>query len=124
MKARGAGRIVNFGSEVSDEPTDSVSLNYVAAKGAVRSLTRGLARQWGRYGITVNTMWPVAATDAQQAWARAFPDEAQEMIDGTALGRMGTPLDDIAPVVEFLLGDGAQFMSGATVPVNGGRAMP
>jgi NAD(P)-dependent dehydrogenase (short-subunit alcohol dehydrogenase family) len=37
---------------------------------------------------------------------------------------MGTPLDDIAPVVEFLLGDGAQFMSGATVPVNGGRAMP
>src|SRR5262245_44513705 len=49
MKAHGGGRIVNFGSEVSDRPTDGVSVTYLAAKGAIRSLTRGLAWEWGRH---------------------------------------------------------------------------
>ena len=124
MKARGAGRIVNFGSEASDQPDDGVPLNYVVAKGAIRSLTRGLAREWGRYGITVNTVWPIAATKAQRRWIEANPEAEDAMLAQAALHRFGEPFEDIAPVVQFLLGNDARFITGATITANGGRAMP
>ncbi len=124
MKARGGGRIVNFGSEVSDYPVPGVGLSYITSKGAIRSLTRGLAIEWGQYGITVNTVWPVAATAAQKRWAEADPAHAQAQLDATALHRFGEPRDDIAPVVQFLLSPAAGFVTGVTLPANGGRAMP
>jgi NAD(P)-dependent dehydrogenase (short-subunit alcohol dehydrogenase family) len=124
MKRVGAGRIVNFGSEVSDHPEDAVGINYIAAKGAVRSLTRGLAMEWGKYGITVNTVWPVAATPPQRTWADMNPTIAEAQLAQTALHRFGDPFADIAPVVEFLLSEDARFVTGTTVPANGGRAMP
>lgn len=123
MKAAGGGRIVNFGSEVSDHPEDAVGLNYIAAKGAVRSLTRGLAREWGPHGITVNTVWPVAATPPQKMWSEANRELADMQLAQTALRRFGDPLEDVAPVVEFLLSPESRFVTGATIPTNGGRAM-
>lgn len=124
MKERGAGRIVNFGSEASDDPVESVNVNYIAAKGGVRSLTRGLAWQWGRHGITVNTLWPVAASATFKVWAESAPEDYQALVEATPLRRVGDPLEDIAPVVQFLLSEGSRYMTGATVAVNGGRAMP
>jgi NAD(P)-dependent dehydrogenase (short-subunit alcohol dehydrogenase family) len=124
MKAHGGGRIVNFGSEASDQPEPDVSLNYTSAKGAVRSLTRGLAFEWGTHGITVNTVWPVAATPAQQTWAAQNPERAAQQLAQTALHRFGDPYADIAPVVQFLLSRESGFVSGVTVPADGGRAMP
>jgi NAD(P)-dependent dehydrogenase (short-subunit alcohol dehydrogenase family) len=124
MSRSGGGRIVNFGSEVSDHPSSAVSLNYVAAKGAVRSLTRGLAVQWGVHGITVNTVWPLAATPAQQAWATAYPERASAQLEEVALHRFGDPSADVAPVVQFLLSPEAGYVTGATIPTNGGWAMP
>ena len=92
MVLGGGGRIVNFGSEVSDRPTPAVSLNYIAAKGAVRSLTRGLAMEWGVHGITVNTVWPLAATPAHQIWAAANADLAAAQLEQVALHRFGDPV--------------------------------
>jgi NAD(P)-dependent dehydrogenase (short-subunit alcohol dehydrogenase family) len=124
MKERGAGRIVNFGSEASDLPSRVANLNYVAAKGAIRSFTKGLAMEWGPYGITVNTVWPVAATAAMAKWAETNPEVAEAYLDQTALHRFGDAYEDIAPVVQFLLSDAAAFVSGSTVAANGGRAKP
>jgi NAD(P)-dependent dehydrogenase (short-subunit alcohol dehydrogenase family) len=124
MRDAGGGRIVNFGSEASDYPETSVGLNYTAAKGAVRSLTRGLALEWGEHGITVNTVWPVASTPPHKVWAEHNPDVAAGHLERTALHRFGDPFDDVAPVVKFLLSDDARFVTGTTVPCNGGRAMP
>jgi NAD(P)-dependent dehydrogenase (short-subunit alcohol dehydrogenase family) len=68
MKAAGGGRIVNFGSELSENPRTDRAV-YAAAKGAVRSLTKALAREWGTYNICVNTVWPSAVTPSwQKAW--------------------------------------------------------
>ena len=124
MKAAGGGRIVNFGSDVSDRPEPGHNMiNYLTAKGAVRALTRGLATEWGEHGITVNTVWPVAATPPQRKWADANPERVATQLSRTALHRYGDPDEDIAPVVEFLLGPGGGFVSGATIPADGGRAM-
>ncbi len=120
----GGGRIVNFGSEVSDRPMPAVSLNYISAKGAIRSLTRGLALEWGVHGITVNTVWPLASTPAHQTWAAANADLAAAQLEQVALHRFGDPYDDVAPVVQFLLSPESGFVSGATVPTNGGWTMP
>jgi NAD(P)-dependent dehydrogenase (short-subunit alcohol dehydrogenase family) len=124
MKANGGGRIVNFGSEVSDRPTARIGIGYLAAKGGLRALTRGLAWEWGQYGITVNTVWPLAATRGYSELAKTRTEALQAQIQQNALGRMGDPTDDIAPVVEFLLSDSSRFITGATIPANGGRSMP
>jgi NAD(P)-dependent dehydrogenase (short-subunit alcohol dehydrogenase family) len=124
MRDHGGGRIVTIGSEVSERPTDGVSIAYIAAKGAMRSLTKGLAWQWGKYGITVNMLWPYAETAMSRKFTaeRAHPGQAQ--ISQNALGRVGDPAGDIAPIVGFLLSDESGFMTGATVSANGGRVMP
>ena len=100
---------------------------YSAAKEAVRSLTRTAAREWGRYGITVNCICPASAshrmpvvpegqaTPEQTARARAFA----AMYADHPLGRDGDPLADIASVVAFLLSDASQYMTGQTFMVDG-----
>jgi len=108
---------------MSDQPLPSY-VAYSAAKGAVRSMTKALARDWGRYGITVNTMWPNAGEAIQTglvgneaaAWGQA-------VIDTTAMGRFGDPARDVAPVVAFLLSDDAGWVTGQTIAANGGRTM-
>ena len=87
-------------------------------------MTRALALEWGQFGITVNTVWPVAASEAHRRWAESEPELAQAHLATTALHRFGDPKEDIAPVVQFLLSSASQFVTGATIPANGGRAMP
>jgi NAD(P)-dependent dehydrogenase (short-subunit alcohol dehydrogenase family) len=116
MREQGEGRIVNFGSEASENP-EAGYMAYAAAKGAIRSMTKAMASDWGRFGITVNTLWPsaVAALSAPPSPARA------QHIAETALGRLGDPYEDIAPVVVFLISDEAKYITGQTIVANGGR---
>lgn len=117
MKERRRGRIVQIGSDLFERAAPGMSA-YSAAKGAQLGLTRTWARELGPYGITVNLVapgWiPVERHEGTPAEVlRAFTDEVP-------LRRLGTPAD-VAATVAFLASDGAGFVTGERIAVNGGH---
>jgi NAD(P)-dependent dehydrogenase (short-subunit alcohol dehydrogenase family) len=94
---------------------------YAAVKGALRGLVKSLAVEWGPLGVTVVGLSPLARTPALDRAYQANPDLAPRLRAVIPAGRVGDPDTDIAPVVVFLLGEGARYISGQTVVVDGGR---
>src|ERR1022692_573194 len=91
--------------------------NYVATKAGVIGMTRVWARELGKYGIRVNAVAPgFIATEM----VRSMPEKVlQSMVGHTPLGRMGQP-EDIANAYLWLASDGASFVTGAVISVDGG----
>ncbi|WP_123029291.1 SDR family NAD(P)-dependent oxidoreductase [Mycolicibacterium stellerae] len=119
MKDRGWGRVVNMCS-LNGVNAHIGSLEYNAAKEALRALTRTAAREWAPTGVTVNALCPAAKS---QAFFRAIGDypELEAMADAAnPMGRMGDPYDDIAPVAVFLACDASRYLTGNTLFVDGG----
>ncbi|BDX32706.1 3-oxoacyl-[acyl-carrier-protein] reductase [Mycobacterium antarcticum] len=119
MKANGWGRVVNMCS-LNGVNAHMGSLEYNAAKEALRALTRTAAREWAPTGVTVNAMCPAAKS---RAFLRAIADypELETLADAAnPMGRMGDPYDDIAPVAVFLASEGARYLTGNTLFVDGG----
>jgi len=119
MQARRYGRIVNIDSEVAHRPPPGRSA-YAAAKNAQIGLTLSWARELGPFGITVNTVAPGFVpverhADVPQEVLRAY-------LASVPAGRMGTP-GDIAHAVSFLASDGAGFVTGQRIVVDGGRSL-
>jgi NAD(P)-dependent dehydrogenase (short-subunit alcohol dehydrogenase family) len=125
LRDGGGGRIVNFASAAGLIPHVN-SAHYAAAKGGVLAWTRTIAHIWGRYGITANCVNPVMDTPmAQTSRAERSPEERaayeQAMARQIPLGgRFGDPERDIAPLLVFLVGDGARFMTAQIIAVDGG----
>jgi 3-oxoacyl-[acyl-carrier protein] reductase len=110
------GRIINIGSINADRvPAPGLSV-YAMTKGAVASLTRGLARELGPRGITVNNVQPGPIATEMNPEEGEFADWARPM---TSLGRYGQT-SDIASVVSYLAGPEASFVTGANWNVDGG----
>lgn len=119
MKARGWGRVINMCS-LNGVNAHMGSLEYNAAKEALRALTRTAAREWAPTGVTVNAICPAAKS---QAFFRAIGDypELEALADAAnPMGRMGDAYDDIAPVAVFLAGEGSRYLTGNTLFVDGG----
>jgi NAD(P)-dependent dehydrogenase (short-subunit alcohol dehydrogenase family) len=119
MKERGWGRIINMCS-LNGVNAHIGSLEYNAAKEALRALTRTAAREWAPTGVTVNAICPAAKS---QAFFRTIGDypELEAMADAAnPMGRMGQPYEDIAPVAVFLASDGSRYLTGNTLFVDGG----
>ncbi|HPC83903.1 MAG TPA: SDR family oxidoreductase [Thermoanaerobaculaceae bacterium] len=115
LKAR-RGRIVAIGS-LSGLLGHAGQVNYSTAKGGLHAFTKALAREVGRYNVTVNTVVPGwILTDLVAAMPEARRREAERDIP---LGHMGAPLD-VARVVSFLLSERAGYITGATIRVDGG----
>jgi 3-oxoacyl-[acyl-carrier protein] reductase len=94
--------------------------NYVTSKSAIEGFTRSLALEIGNRGITVNAVAPgFIETDMTD---ELTDDQREQMMARVALGRMGSA-DDIAATVDFLVSDDASYITGATIPVNGGLYM-
>ena len=119
MAKIGGGAIVNVSSRASELGGANEWVHYAASKGGVDSLTIGSARELAASGIRVNAVSPgLIATDLH---ARAgAPDRIARLGSAIPLGRAGTP-DDVAKVILWLLSDESFYVTGAIVPVSGGR---
>jgi len=118
IKAR-YGRIVNVSSVVAHVGNPG-QVNYVASKAGLEGLTKSLARELASRNVTVNCVAPgFIDTDM----TRALDDAARErMAAQIPLARLGTPAD-VAAAVAFLVGPGADYVTGTTLHVNGGMYM-
>jgi 3-oxoacyl-[acyl-carrier protein] reductase len=119
-EARGRLILVTSSAGVEGTPTQPA---YAACKGALRAMTKSLAREWGPLGITVNTVSPFVATPSFNAFWEKNPELKEEGVKMTALGYIGEPEDDVAPVFVFLLSDAAHYVTGQTYSVDSGRYM-
>ena len=118
LKESGGGRIINIASLGSFLAFHEVAA-YCAAKTALLSLTRSLACEWARDGISVNAIAPgVFPTEMNSDIVNDTP-RGQEMLWRTPMGRFGAP-EELVGVAVLLASDGASFLTGQCIVVDGG----
>ena len=115
-----AGKIVNISSQAALRGSTTGHAPYDASKGGIISFTIALARELAPRGINVNCVAP--GMMFTEMTADTITRNRQKYIDRIPLRRIGT-VEEVAAVVAFLCGDGAAYMTGATVDVSGGLAM-
>jgi acetoacetyl-CoA reductase len=119
MRERGFGRIVNIGS-INGQAGQYGQVNYAAAKSGIHGFTKALAQEGAAKGITVNAIAPgYVDTDMVRA---VPPAVLEKIIAKIPVGRLGHA-EDIARGVLFLVADDADFITGATLSINGGQHM-
>jgi 3-oxoacyl-[acyl-carrier protein] reductase len=119
MLAAHYGRIVNIDSEVADLPPPGSS-HYATAKSAQKGLARAWARELAHLGITVNSVAP--GFIPVERHANLPPRVLEDYLATVPAGHMGTP-DDIAHAVSFFSSQGAGFITGQRIVVDGGRSV-
>ena len=117
MMADGAGRIINMSSIIASTGYNGLSV-YGATKAAATGFTRSLAREVGKLGITVNAIAPgFVDTELTQGLAE---DQRKRIAGRSALRRL-PETDDVARMVEYLLGDGGRNITGSILTVDAGN---
>ena len=118
MVANRTGKVVNISSIQAMLGSSNMN-SYVASKAAVIALTRAMAAEWAQYGINVNCIAPgiIDTPMTQRTIARFMTPE--RLKDHVPLNRMGKP-EDIAKTALFLVSEDASFITGTTIPVDGG----
>ena len=113
---RKPGRIVNITSIIGVRGYTGLAA-YSASKAGMDGLTKALSREWGRTGTTVNAIAPgYLETELS---TRLDQDQLDQIIRRTPLNRLGS-VDDVVPVLRFLLSEESRFITGQTLIVDGG----
>ena len=113
------GVIVNMGSMAHRRGGPGTSVHYAAAKGAVVTMTMGVAREFATQGIRALSISPGPIDTAFAAAAATSPELKQKMLDDVPMKRFGKP-EEIGELVLFMCSDACEFMTADTVYVNGG----
>jgi NAD(P)-dependent dehydrogenase (short-subunit alcohol dehydrogenase family) len=116
------GNVINLVSSSTVRWDLSTYGAYAAAKWAIRSLTRAAADEWGRDGIRVNAIAPHALSPGLAGWVEANPEEAEEFARTIPLGYIGDCEEDIGRAVVAIVSPAMRYLTGATVPLDGGQA--
>jgi meso-butanediol dehydrogenase/(S,S)-butanediol dehydrogenase/diacetyl reductase len=119
---KGGGAIINVSSAASIAPAVHDRGIYAAVKAALNAISRAAANEWAADGIRVNTIMPVARTDAFERWETNEPQMAAAAIRNIPLGRVGDCEADIGRAVAFLAGPDADYVTGALMPLDGGSS--
>ena len=120
--ARGGGGIVNLASSAGIRWDMTGYGAYGAVKQATRVLTRAAAAEWGRQGIRVLTIAPHAESPGLKWWIANNPEEAEAFFRTIPLGRIGKLEEDIGRAVAALCSPEMGYLTGATIPLDGGQA--
>jgi NAD(P)-dependent dehydrogenase (short-subunit alcohol dehydrogenase family) len=119
MQKSGGGSIVNLSSISGNTGQTMTHMGYNASKGAVRTLTKSTAVQFGRDGIRANSVHPGLMPPMRTSGATADPAVRAKMLQGVPLRRAGE-IDEVANAVLFLASDEASYITGAELYVDGG----
>lgn len=122
MAGRGGGVIFNLVSSACVRWDMSNYGTYGSVKQAMRPLTRAAAAEWGRDKIRVLNVAPHAMSAGMEKWIAANPEEAEAFFRTIPLGRVGDCEQDIGRAVAMLASDEAGYLTGATIPLDGGQA--
>ena len=117
--AQGGGRIINIASTAGQTGTLSGPA-YCASKAGVIGLTKSLARSFAAHNVLVNALSP-ALIDTEILYWRT-PEQWKTTLESIPLKRLGSP-DDLAEAAVFLASSGGNFITGATLDINGGLHM-
>lgn len=118
VKARGC--VINFatGAAMDAIPTQG---SYVAAKEAIRAISKVAASEWGEHGVRVNIICPFANSPGVSAWKEWAPDDYATAISKVSLRRIGDCERDIGAAAVFLASNAAGYITGQTLMVDGGQ---
>lgn len=118
MKEQHYGRVITCasGSAVSGTPGFA---GYAMAKGAIMSLTRFAAKEWGQYGITTNCFLPVIKADGFDSSPQSQA-AAEQIAKISPVGYFGEAYEDCSPIVAFMASEGSHYMNGQMIGICGG----
>lgn len=124
LKARATAedpsRVINLGSVVGTQPLGNNAYSYAASKAGVHHITRILANELAASHVTVNALAPGPFESRMMAFATSDAARRERLVTGVPLGRLGLP-GDIAAALLYLCGAGGSYVSGAVLPIDGGK---
>ena len=119
LKASGRGRFIAITSAYG-LAGDASNPIYASLKGAIRGFAKSLAKEWGDDGIAVNIFSTSSESESSTAYFEMHPEAWEGFRAAFPMRRMGNPEIDIAPAIVALAGEQFRFVSGQTIPIDGG----
>jgi NAD(P)-dependent dehydrogenase (short-subunit alcohol dehydrogenase family) len=122
MREAGSGVIINIASIAGHNIPLPNRVSYVASKSGLIGLTKECAREFAAYGIRVNAVCPGVIETEMTTESRSNPAQMQKWLADIPQGRLGTP-DDVVGLVLYLCSDGASYLTGQAINIDGGKVM-